>query len=150
MEKLNDKQELEERTVFYYLYYGQDVATFGNNQTFKVGHGGWNLRNSNCHLLLTDLKDITDDHAIEVANKCLGLLSGHSYIKHKAFKNNILRIRITNPSYQPEEKEVCVEIRYLRLELTDYLRRNGYLLPYAGYSTQQLIDMGWVTLRTNN
>lgn len=48
MNKINDKQELEERTSFYYLYYGQDVATFGNNQTFKVGHGGWTTPHNNC------------------------------------------------------------------------------------------------------
>lgn len=138
MNKLNDNQELEERTAFYYLYYGQDVATFGNNQTFKVGHGGWNLRNSNCHLLLTDLKDISDEHAIEVAKMCF---SGEESQTSQAGRMLAMNLLLDKPSWFIP---VCA------IAVCDFLRRNGYLLPYAGYSTQQLIDLGWVKLRTNN
>lgn len=149
MNKLNDKQE-KDRILFFVQYWNQTVLHTKDNPIPIRVSSFYNLNHEDMYLELTSLSDITDEHAIEVANKCLGLLSGHSYIKHKAFKNNILRIIITNPSYQPEEKEVCVEIRYLRLELTDYLRSQGYLLPFRGYTTQQLIDLGWVKLRTNN
>lgn len=76
MNKLNDNQEIEERTAFFYQYYGQNVMYVGGKGFVKVGFGGWNVRHPDFFIELTPLDQITDEHAIEVAKILFG---GHDY-----------------------------------------------------------------------
>lgn len=142
MNKLNDKQEIEERTAFFYQYYGQNVMYVGGKRLAKLGFGGWNVRHPDFFIELTSLSDITDEHAIEVAKLIFSNPAFHTSEHGKRYIRQMITSELEYHGQYWSFSKVT--------SILDYLRSQGYLLPFRGYTTQQLIDLGWVKLRTNN
>lgn len=138
MSKLNDKQE-KDRLAFYALYYGQKVAVIpsypeGDTEILST------VSNIN-EIIRIELRYISHISPTEVGD--IFSFDGYNFIdRYELIKNGIVGWLVDN--------KVVLEWDHLNQKQSDYLRRNGYLLPYAGYTTQQLIDLGWVKLRTNN
>lgn len=100
-----------------------------------------------CYLELTPLSDITDEDAIEVANIMdvdPVLLTKDEF--HLRFGKEGDCIGIWFDGEILIDGEQCP---LFILQVYDFLRSRGYLLPFRNYTTAQLIEMGWVKLKTN-
>lgn len=138
MNKLNDKQ------AFFALYIDQQVY---RNDVDKTGYvlDHWCLYSTpleNGYLELTSLSDITDEHAIEVAKLIFSNTAFHTSEHGKRYIRQMITSELEYHGQYWSFSKVASTL--------DYLRSQGYLLPFRGYTTDQLIDMGWVKLRTNN
>lgn len=134
-----DKQA-EDREAFYMQYFGQFVLTAIDRDINKIGCGVsiYNMSLlldgtfSNHYLELKPLSAITDEDALEVA-RILDINHSGAVEDVKEWLNDghgFSRIK---------HKWEC-------LEIFDYLRSLGYLLPFRQFSTQQLLDMGWAKI----
>jgi len=126
---------LKDKARFFAQYWGQNVFKVCN--TAPVNQNVDNMfldlhRWSDSILELTPLSSITDEHAIEVA-KMIEKIESLSFDKEKRIryvKNNILFIVLRNT------------------RVADYMRKNGYALPYDGISVEEQIELGWVKLKS--
>lgn len=148
MNKLNDKQE---KAAFFGLYINQKVLLL-SSQLGLVKQYAQLLTYSyfgtiddpyyNAILELTPLDQITDEHAIEVV--VLSGFVGVSEVRYDSTGYGGFWITF-NSAKAPSRFLMTSD---LRQPVIDYLRSQGYLLPFRGYTTQQLLDLGWVKLRT--
>lgn len=154
MNTQNDKQEnqskdLKQKRAFQVLYFGQKVLRWDdsperNNHIIGVGSLS-DLWVWGTYLELIPLSEISDEHAIEVANIMdvdPNLLTRDEF--HIRFGKDGDSIGIWFDGEILVDGEQCP--LYI-LQVYDYLRSQSYLLPFRSYSTQQLIDMGWVKLK---
>lgn len=117
--------------------YGRElvITYFNPSQVLVDGMSGLNY-----HLELTSLADISDEDAIEVWD----LLHPDGGNKHKLTREEVIR----------QGKDIAESIQYSRsgwmvglrsvLDIVDFLRSRGYLLPWMGLSCEELIEAGWV------
>ena len=126
--------QMDVKSRFFAQYWGQ-LYEFKNTKTkWRVNEGCFPLENGdNERLILTDLKNITDEDAISIAKifkieeeclfvgKCLAKMKG-DYSEEETF------------IYNQNAKAV------------DYLRSKGYALPFMEYSVDDLVKFDWVRL----
>lgn len=97
-------------------------------------------------LLLNPLSAISDEDAIEVAKMFDGkeIKYGAGYATLNESANVLLWYdgEIITPG------DVCQNSLQL-LSSYDFLRSKGYALPFMQYSVEQLVQMGWVKLKTD-
>jgi hypothetical protein len=84
-------------------------------------------------IMLKSLADISDEDAIEVANRNWG----GDYVKYH------------NPTDEEKIQHVkrTIGIIVEKYYIADYLRSRGYIVGFREYTTDQLIEMGWARLR---
>ena len=132
------ENNLENKAKFFAQYLEQRVFNYkqsGGFYTYKVG--GYMLEDHNLNLgrlLLKSLSDISDEDAIEVG-RLNGSITSNNLLVGKALCH-WLRIEGTN--------------RDITFEAIDFLRSKGYLLPFNGLSTEELISRGWAVLTSNH
>jgi hypothetical protein len=146
----NDKKLEQDKQAFFAQYWGQNVFCIKthfitdevpfNESGIEIDQHIFpikldrkvygNVESRDYYLELTDLRNITDDHAIEVVYMIWPKDRG-GRVDLEFAKGPLLGAWAT------------------RRDVADFLRRNGYLLPYAGYTTDQILSMGWVKLKTN-
>lgn len=116
----------ENKAKFFAQYWGTKTLYVGGVGLCFVGSGGWNLRHPDFHLELTSLKDITDEDAQRF---------GEIYCE--ATENCCADLTFS------EANDVLSRLSVLPFSCADYLRSKGYLLPFNGLSTEELITRGW-------
>lgn len=142
---------LENKAKFFAQYLGQKVYNrigwpgiivngFVDKleEQFKLYQSDNFKEKTKTFLELTPLSKITDEDAIDVAK----ILYPYSDALHTTDKGRDLIAPmfgkgtfLLNPPYI--------------IQTYDYLRSNGYALPWMGLSVEQLIEYGWVKLSDN-
>jgi hypothetical protein len=123
-------KNLEEKAAYFAQYWGQKVRQrkewIKSDKDCVELISGFGMNNEEIikksYLLLTPLEDISDEDVSWI--KKYGNFVG---------KNAATEVK----AYLREEKLDDVQ-------LYQYLQSKGYLLPFRGYSIEQLIEMGWV------
>jgi hypothetical protein len=85
------------------------------------------------------LSEISDEDAIRVAE-----LMGFINVQKAEHESDGLWARW----YLPKIHSKFFYWVDLRLEASDYLRSKGYALPWRNYSVDDLVQLGWITLKT--
>lgn len=143
-------QEQQDKQAFFGLYVWREVFLAPGEDKypmllkgtsdygFQAEDTGIKLSSfySHGHLLLKPLSAITDEDAIEVCE-----IFGAYYPSVENGRAIVMNID------ESDELESIVAIRYI--EIIDYLRSRGYLLPFRQYTTQQLLDMGWAKIKND-
>ncbi len=121
---------------FFAQYWGQLYEFKNTKTTWIINEGAFPLeKEGNERLILTDLKNITDEDAIDVA-KIFGMTEDFEFI------GKIL----CNTIFDNSESESETTIYNSNAKAVDYLRSKGYAVPYMEYSVDDLISFGWVRL----
>lgn len=148
---------IENKQKFFAQYYGQEVLIGYGGRILKLDshnitasyltiHETDEYINRIPYLELTDLSNITDEHAIEVAK--ISKLS-NSIKGFKVYKNNNGHTVVDNQTgSNPSGYRVIDECLYQ--DCVDFLRSKGYAVPFCGLSVDELIKRNWVKLKTNN
>lgn len=149
-----------EKAAYFAQYWGQNVliCTYQNTHNVKEVNGAYMLVNQpDEHLLLTPLSAITDEDAIEVGK----ILFGEKYSNGKCYspengESYYITVHIPETTInQSVELYFDGHLRNMNgyglqnvLQVYDYLRSKGYATPFRNYSVEQLIEMGWLKLRS--
>lgn len=122
---------------FFALYHGQKVGYYDKFSGWKVD--GVVKISMIEYLELTDLKDITDEDAIQICKIRWSKISGES---HPYRLGDVQEGRNIIESIQYKAVNT-----YTMLQIFDYLRSKGYLLPFNGLSTEEIIARGWARIK---
>lgn len=122
----------QNKSRFIVQYWGTKTLYVGGVGLVEVGNVGWNLRHPDFFLQLTDLKDIKDEDSIQVA-KIMGIEEDHLFMGKV----------ICNCIFDNSASMAETTIYNMHSEATDYLRSKGYILPFNGLSTEEIINRGW-------
>lgn len=125
---------LENKAKFFALYYGQEVANITHPfENHYMGTVEGLFINDVNFLELTPLSQITDEDAIELANKC----------KHDDFAGLEIRQLMMENNSSWIEYFTHYETQFA----FDYLRSKSYALPWLDTTVEQQIEFGWVKLK---
>lgn len=128
------KSTIENKAKFFAQYLGQEVLFDGIGGLEFVSINSmyecFVEKRKNAWLDLTPLQDITDDDAIDVA-KMLNVEFSKSWI-------------VNSFTYSMWSHSTLNTVK-----ATDYLRSKGYALPFIGLSVNDLVEYGWLKLKTN-
>lgn len=131
---------------FFALYWGQKVMkknAEGLDFIVKPDDFIQSLSDDDTLFLeLKSLSDMTDDDAINVFDILFAKIGTHKD-KSKEFKiefgkdwSNSLGVEVYGQLFPKGY-----------VNMIDYLRKRGYLIPYMGYSVEMLLSMNWVKLK---
>jgi hypothetical protein len=120
IEKLKNKSS--DKRLFFNLYLGQEVVCYNGYPGTFLNEHKLDVDNPIYYLWLRPLSDITDEEQAII-----------SLMAEKYWEDN-------------------GEITTLQLfiQQADYLRQRGFALHYKNYELSQMIEMGWVKLKTKN
>lgn len=123
MENQKDKE------AFFAQYWGQKVGIIGTGKEYKSN--AW-INGSYFHsvnsLILKSLENISDEDLREIGIIC-------------ANDNSCV---YTNEFYIDLGKNILERYSFdLSVQIADYLRLCGYLLPFRNYKIEQILEMGW-------
>ena len=123
---INDKEQCVQTDVkcrFFAQYWGTKTMYVGGVGLVEVGKGGWNLKHPDFFLQLKPLSKITDEDAISM---------------YRGLERN----------YESSNQflEDYKSIGFLEQSEVDFLRSNGYAVPFMNYSVDDLVSFGWVRL----
>lgn len=146
-----------EKEAFFALYWGQEVMIFEDeHQTFKVIVQATSINNRQInkqYLQLKSIESITD----EDLQMCHYILFCENKKEISFKEDGFFSYWTCNDSYvlneiiralgggQSDVTELNYDF-YTILELFDFLRSKGYLLPFRQYSVEQLIESGIVKI----
>jgi hypothetical protein len=121
---------------FFAQYWGQFYEFKNTKTTWRINEGAFPLeKEGNERLILTDLKNITNEDAIDVA-KIFGMTEDFEFI------GKIL----CNTIFDNSDSESETTIYNSNAKAVDYLRSKGYALPFMEYSVKDLVSFDWVRL----
>ena len=127
MEKsINEKEQCVQTDVkcrFFAQYWGTKTMYVGGVGLVEVGKGGWNLKHPDFFLQLKPLSKITDEDAISM---------------YRGLERNYESANQFLEDYK--------SIGFLEQGEVDFLRSNGYAVPFMNYSVDDLVSFGWVRL----
>jgi len=143
------ENNIENKAKFFAQYWGQKVkssylpeqnepCTIDAN-TFKIFH-----LVINGVLRLKSLSDISDEDAIEISTIYYSAFSENdrSLDDKMIFRaKQIIRCLVNSKKYNEHG------LWSGSIELIDFLRSKGYLLPWMGLSTEELISRGWAVVK---
>ena len=154
---------LENKAKFFAQYWGQKFVYTGTGRAIKrlgseivMNYENANEFQSICFsnqraVLLKPLSQISDEDAIEVGKLLFDNKTGIQIERtHDAI--NILGSEIVYIWFEDAEilyDDASVQSPLRILSAYDYLRSEGYLLPWNGLSEKQLIDYGWVKIKSD-
>lgn len=116
---------------FRALYFGQKVFRLNSwEHPYSTNLGTGYIHESEGYLLLTDLADITDEDAIEVAKKA----------GYKTDDKDIL-LKLA--------KAILAKIDNLHQPVYQYLQSHGYALPFMNLTVADLIEYGWLKIKNH-
>lgn len=131
----------ENKARFFALYWGFKCL---RNELLNDNIPAHKVDTSNCkglpqqYLELTPLSQISDEDALELAMIIYGHLDSKLYHNKETGRELIARFFKREVVFYP----------ILVNEAVDYLRSRGYALPWMGLSVEQLIEYGWVKLKS--
>ena len=115
-----------DRERFFVQYWNQKVLYVGGVGLVNVGKGGWNLSHPDFKLHLRSIDSLTDEECNKINN--INGYSSYAIIS----KEDIIR-RSGNDS--------------LGFKSIDYLRSIGILVPFAQYSVEEILSLGWAVVK---
>jgi hypothetical protein len=117
----------ELKAKFFALYWEQEVLYYGASMQVvcEISFPKY-FEITDYHLTLKPLSSITDEDAIEVA-KISNIPNEWAFYK-KAYQSGYY----------------CTDM--ITLDVADYLRSKGYILPFMNISVEEMIEAGWVKL----
>jgi hypothetical protein len=129
-----DKTDVKCR--FFAQYWGQ-LYEFKNTKTkWRVNEGAFPLeKEGNERLILTDLKNITDEDAVKIA-ETFGMK------EELLFVGKFLCNGMFDNSADCEENVLFNS----NAKAVDYLRSKGYAVPFMEYSVEDLVSFDWLRL----
>lgn len=134
-------ENLEEKIQFYGNYIGSPVERIGIKEilTTSLLDTVKNNPHNNYPLLLKNLKNITDQDAIEVHKLIPTRDYGneYNYCIHNWYTPEQFKWRFINKLMPSVKSNVAVY---------QYLQSKGYALQFRNYSVQDLIQKGWMKL----
>lgn len=96
-------------------------------------------------LALTDIKDITEEHAIECVKIQSDIYKRIEIIPNKGYY-------AVSFSFEYEtsrrRRKRYIDLRKCNPNIIDYLRKNGYAVPYDGKSVEDQVNEGYVKLKS--
>ena len=122
----NQAEQLNETAVkcrFFAQYWGTKTLYVGGVGLVEIGKGGWNLKHPDFFLQLKPLSKITDEDAISM---------------YRGLERNYESANQFLEDYK--------SIGFLEQSEVDFLRSKGYVVPFMGYSVDDLVKIGWVQL----
>ena len=122
----NQAEQLNETAVkcrFFAQYWGTKTLYVGGVGLVEIGKGGWNLKHPDFFLQLKPLSKITDEDAISM---------------YRGLERNYESANQFLEDYK--------SIGFLEQGEVDFLRSNGYAVPFMNYSVDDLVSFGWVRL----
>ena len=125
---------LENKAKFMYQYWGQEV--FKLQGLDKIYKSPYVEVLDEDHLLLKQLSSITDEDAIEVSK-----IVRNFYTKEPLFSISEVKLFLS-------DWMSSVDFIALALYINDYLRSKGYALPWMGLSVEEMIEAGWIKLKS--
>lgn len=141
---------LENKQKFFAQYWGQNVLKLSKEISPFVLNDRSRICSESGFLELTPLHLIRDEDAIDVEK----IWRNSDFRISEYFKNikgNEIIIGRNLSIHWDENCKINFEnridtktIQYI----SDYLRSKGYALPYNGLSVQEMIQRGWVVLKT--
>lgn len=123
-----------------------------NKQALYAQYWGQEVRMRNEKLFLRPISSITDEELLEVGRM---LLSGTVHIEHRDSNKVTLENNLVSQCYVWFDGEVHVE-EYVQavplsiLEVYDYLRAQGFALPFRGITVDEQIEFRWIELSESN
>ena len=129
------ENNLENKENFFMIYWKQDVAIKNKSigPVFKFEVNESTITDIDNYLLkLKSISEISDEDAIEVAKI-------YGWIKILSDNGNANAMRI----YLTKSDNAAILATNKDWEILDFLRSKGYLLPWMGISTEELISRGW-------
>jgi hypothetical protein len=139
--------ERNEKARFMAQYWGQKVMYYyshDNNKLYQEDISHYIRIGSikHCHLLLAPLSAITDEDAIEVVRLTYGknLNGGISTATQSIVCCNVKTDNGSRRRYISKDN--------LNRRAYQYLQSKGYALPFRDKSVEQLIELGWLKLKT--
>lgn len=165
---METKNTLENKAKFFAQYWGQKILRFTQtDNSFSclcVNDNINDVKNySDWILELKALSGISDEDAIEVAKIGLGKSKlpqnirittttskyfGFSFILNNEHEYMIDFNNFYNPTLIRLSGKTPSNIYLHRVYLiVDYLRSNGYALPWNGITVEEMIEFGWIKLK---
>ena len=146
------ENNLENKARFFAQYYGVKALYVGGVGVVRIGYGGWNLKHPDFFLELTPLSEISDEDAIEVCCKKESTYDGFEVIEIS--KNNLDVVvsfkwkptKKSNMDYWHSANSLYFNCLFYRDY--QYLQLKGYALPFHDLSVEDLINYGWIKLKT--
>lgn len=130
---------LENKAKLFGVYYNQKVLKSKDYLMLcnSFNHVGVLHK---AHLELKPLSSITDEDAMEVYNIVGDTMFVENSNNTKKLKRGIIRM-LTEYTGSWLHVGNCSHA-------IDYLRSKGYALPFRGLSVEQLVEYGWIKLKT--
>lgn len=135
------------KSRFFAQYYGQEILKVSDfdGKFMKwhiLGENLDNIKDYEC-ILLKHISTISEDECIFIGTEILDIPTGLINYEHKvSYVKNV----IINQLNKNITKIGKVDVVYSNFYLLDYLRKQGYAVPFLNYSVQNLINLGWVQL----
>ena len=129
---MKTENTIDNKKAFFAQYWGQRISCYqphDENYAYEIGGTELSVINENHYLSLKDFSTVTDEDKLEIFN-----LGYPIYI-----------------NYEVEEKlEVWKLIEFNEVRMgADLLRAKGYAVPWRNLTVYDLIEYGWVKIKTN-
>lgn len=135
---------IENKAKFFALYWGQKLH-ISHGETYKIDYdsfiSAWDT-DPDDYLELTPLSQISDEDAFICATIKIG--GAMNFINCKVKRNDKYGIWV-KLNRENGSKEFYLDFNIP--EVYDYLRSEGYALPYMGLSIEKLVEYGWIKLK---
>lgn len=134
----------QNKEYFFANYYGQKVLKVSEDAIVTQKADACFLNRlevyQTCHLELMPLSTISDEDAIEVARIVYRNPDIHKVEMGKNFIDTMNGGEAYHSGYFKH---------YTVLSVSDFLRSKSYALPFHDLSIEDLVNFGWVKLKTN-
>jgi hypothetical protein len=122
------------KSRFFAQYWGTKTLYIGGVGLVEVGAGGWNLKHPDFFLQLKPLSQAKRDD----------LLKAYYMIWEEGDLEDLEKdYKEAKEWFNNYGSKNFVKFNQ---EQVDFLRHNGYAIPFMGYSVQDLISFGWLQL----
>lgn len=153
---------LENKARFFALYWGQTIIEdnfWMPNEFSTVGYKYQLCQDAgshiggllNKHLVLKKLSSISDEDVIEYAINIQNIKIDSEIIEVENHEDCVLfKIVHEGTSYRTAYQVWHYDTRPHKLPQkdVDFIRSKGYALPWMGLSVEQLINYGWIKLKS--
>ena len=135
------------KTLLFAQYYGQEILKVSNfdGKFIKfhiLGETIDNIKDYDC-ILLKHISKITDEECIFIGTNILQIPAGLINYEHKiVYVKNVIINELNKNITQIGN----VNVIYSNFYLLDYLREQGYAVPFLNYSVQDLINLKIIEL----
>lgn len=142
------ENNLQNKAIFFARYFGQKVLHIKNSPIpFGLNSLKFSDVSEKDYLGLKPLSEITDQQMLEI-----GVMLRGKPFEEVPTKEQISEVKSSMEGFVFANLNGLVFSDNLKISnlinLFDYLRSKGYALPFMGLSVEQLVDYGWVKLKT--